>query len=315
MRRAVRSLDQLWDVEVGKGVRRRRAAVTAGDLQDLVRRQLGVRVPRGGPVPLSKAYALPVSPYLLGLLLGDGALSSNHSVVLWTNEPELQRAAREALPEDARFSDRPAVQATTTGWAIVGTGRRGGSNPVLSALRELGLAGKLAHQKFVPECYLWAPVHDRLALLQGLLDTDGAADPAGQVTYSTASPQLAQDVVHLVQSLGGRCSLHMRTGITFTSPTQRTPKAARDSYKVGGIRLLNLPPFRLTRKADRVRPVVKTPLWSVRSVELAGVEDVGTLVVDGSGGLLLAKHFIPTLTRPAELALTATTAAGTAAAA
>ncbi len=291
--------------------------MTTVELQELVRRRVGVRVLRGGPLALAQSQltALPLPPYLLGVLLGDGGFSSNRSVKLWTNEPEIQRAAQALLPDGARLSDRPTIQATTTGWGIVGATRAPGCNPVLNALRELGLSGLLAHQKFVPERYLWASAPDRLALLQGLLDTDGACDPAGQVTYSTASPQLARDVVPLVQSLGGRGSLHVRTGVMFTSPTQRKPKAARDSYKVGGIRLLDLPPFRLTRKAERVRPVVKTPLWSVRSVESAGLENIAKVIVDGRDGLLLARHFIPVLTQPAELSLATAKAAGTAAAA
>lgn len=166
-------------------------------------------------------------------------------------------------------------------------------NPVLAALRELGLAGRLAHEKFIPTVYRWAPVQARLALLQGLLDTDGCAEPAGQVTFSSASRQLAEDLVFLVRSLGGRCSLRARTGITYTSPTQPTPKSARDSYKVGGICLPDWPPFRLRRKAVRVRSGGKTPQWTIRSVVETGGAEVGTLEAGTTNGLVLMKAFLP----------------------
>src|SRR5262249_46143170 len=89
-------------------------------------------------------------------------------------------------------------------------GGRGGvivSNPVTVALRELGLAGTRSSTKFVPRDYLVNAPDVRLALLQGLLDTDGG--PVTQqgrpcrVQYSTCSPRLRDDVVFLVRSLGG----------------------------------------------------------------------------------------------------------------
>jgi hypothetical protein len=84
-----------------------------------------------------------------------------------------------------------------------------------------------------------------------------------------------------------------KQGIRYTSPTQLTPKAARDSFKVGRIRLPGVSPFRLTRKAQRVHQATKMPQWTIRRVEPYGVMDVVALDVDSRSGTLLLDAFVP----------------------
>ena len=78
--------------------------------------------------------------------------------------------------------------------------------PVRDALRQLGLCGKRSEEKWIPESYLYAPIADRIAMLQGLMDTAGTI-PADNCRYAefgpVASQQLAEDVCELVRSLGG----------------------------------------------------------------------------------------------------------------
>ena len=45
------------------------------------------------------------------------------------------------------------------------------SHPFLSKLIDLELSGKRAWEKFIPNQYLYSSVEDRVALLQGLMDT------------------------------------------------------------------------------------------------------------------------------------------------
>src|SRR5262249_9711864 len=89
-------------------------------------------------------------------------------------------------------------------------GHRGGgivANPVTAALRELGVAGTYSHTTFIPECYLRNAADVRVALLRGLLDSDGG--PVVQrgrwcrIQYTTCSERLRDDVAFLVRSLGG----------------------------------------------------------------------------------------------------------------
>ena len=81
------------------------------------------------------------------------------------------------------------------------------ANPLREALQALGLAGLSSDQKFIPPLYLNAGKESRLALLRGLIDTDGWVEKWGSIRLSTASRRLASDVALLVRSLGGWCSI------------------------------------------------------------------------------------------------------------
>jgi replicative DNA helicase len=80
-------------------------------------------------------------------------------------------------------------------------------DPLMEGLRGLGLWGIQGHDKYVPGLYRDACREARLALLQGLLDTDGLVEKCGTVHFCTTSYRLAKDVVELVRSLGGWCSM------------------------------------------------------------------------------------------------------------
>jgi hypothetical protein len=134
---------------------------------------------------------LPLDPYLLGVLLGDGYLNGN-SIVLSSTKDWLVENVTDCLPlgdviKKAHFSNND--------WVI-----SGGST--LNAIRELGLKGTLSRTKFIPRVYMFASEEQRRALLQGLLDTDGSFN-SGSRTYSSMGHELIQDVCSLVRSLGG----------------------------------------------------------------------------------------------------------------
>jgi replicative DNA helicase len=154
---------------------------------------------------------LPVDPWLLGALLGDGDLTQATLRFTTTSNAML-----------SRLVDRlePAVEVQRCGsidWRIVQQGRghvKGlygmSPNPLTMSIKALGLWGKRSHEKFIPEIYLNSGREERLNLLRGLLDTDGWVERWGSVRYATSSPHLAQDVAELVRSLGGWCSTNSK---------------------------------------------------------------------------------------------------------
>jgi phosphate starvation-inducible protein PhoH and related proteins len=199
--------------------------------------------------------ALPMDPYALGLLLGDGCLTTSTTPTFTTQDPELAEALDRALDgvELARKGEIDYVLRNRDGG-------RGGvivANPVTKILRDLGLAGTRSSTKFIPDSYLYNSSDVRIAVLQGLLDTDGG--PVAQrgrtcrVQYSTTSERLRDDVTFLVRSLGGVAYCRKREA------AGRPPGRARgwavhhrsDAY-VMDIRLPEwLQPFRLERKRSR----------------------------------------------------------------
>ncbi len=74
--------EQSWHVEVGTGDKRSAVWLTTAQLSELLARKAPVRLVHGSAVATASKEARPLAPYLLGALLGDGALSSPDSVVL-----------------------------------------------------------------------------------------------------------------------------------------------------------------------------------------------------------------------------------------
>src|SRR4030095_7798521 len=122
------------------------------------------------PVEL-QPQPVPMDPYALGLLLGDGCLTISTTPSFTTADPELAVALEGAL-EGIELRRKAEVDYVLRHTA----GHRGGvivANPVTATLRDLGLAGTRSNTKFVPERYLHNSSVVRLGVLQGLLDSDG----------------------------------------------------------------------------------------------------------------------------------------------
>ncbi len=154
------------------------------------------------------AEPLPVDPWLLGALLGDGSLAgtalrfSTASAEMLARVQERAGAAMtvtHAGAYDYRIVRRDRGHAP----GVAGSQRNG----IVAALAGLGLWGVGSEDKFIPRHYLEARREVRLDVLRGLLDTDGWVERWGSVRLSTASERLAADVAELVRSLGGWCSV------------------------------------------------------------------------------------------------------------
>ncbi|WP_175881302.1 replicative DNA helicase [Burkholderia sp. BCC0044] len=167
------------------------------------RNRLWIDMPSG---EFGHREALPVDPWVLGALLGDGALGGTAVRFSVKAEETLSRmrARVDASLEleyagqyDWRIKRRPSTAAAA----------RPSVNPLKAALEQLGVWGRTSYDKFIPRIYLDADKDARLDVLRGLLDTDGWVESWGTVRYSTASAQLASDVRELARSLGAWCQV------------------------------------------------------------------------------------------------------------
>ena len=242
---------------------------------------------------------VPMDPYALGLLLGDGCLTTATTPSFTTADPELASALEDALPEiDVRRKNRVDYVLNRRG------GGRGGvivANPVTAILRDLGLAGTRSGTKFVPGDYLYNSSDVRTAVLQGLLDTDGG--PVTQqgrscrIQYTTSSPRLRDDVVFLVRSLGGVA--YARTRAAAGRPPGRARGRAvhhRADAHTLDIRLpVSIEPFRLTRKRELYRRVGGgRPMRFVEAIEPAGEAETVCIQVAAADSLYLTEDFLLT---------------------
>ena len=240
---------------------------------------------------------VPMDPYALGLLLGDGCLTTSTTPSFTTTDPELVIALEQAL-DGVELNPRSAIDYVLN---RAGRGRGSTPNPVTTVLRELDLAGTRSATKFVPEEYLWNSASVRLAVLQGLLDTDGG--PVTQrgrscrIHYCTSSPRLRDDVVFLVRSLGG--VVYWRTRLAEGRKpgfANGRPVPYRSDSYVLDIRLpAGVEPFRLARKAAKYGNFgAGRPMRMIDSIEPAGRAETVCIQVGAADSLYVTDDFLVT---------------------
>lgn len=199
-----------------------------------------ILIPLCEPLRFTKSYRYnmrEVDPYLLGVLLGDGCLRGDR--VMFSKPDEHFRGL---FPGDWTC-DSDSRNGVLTHRARGETRRH-----LVAALTRIGVYGLLAHEKAVPESYLWGDIETRTALLQGLMDTDGYCSPDGKAYFSSASRTLANQVRWLAFSLGGRAT------VTEKEPFYRDASGERRQGRTAYTVYIRMPDnrvlFRLPRKHD-----------------------------------------------------------------
>ncbi|MCC9704284.1 PhoH family protein [Streptomyces sp. MNU76] len=243
---------------------------------------------------------VPMDPYALGLLLGDGCLTGSTTPSFATEDPELAEALVAVLPGvTARHRGGPdyVLNRVKSPGDVVTL-----ENPVTRVLRELDLLRTRSHSKFVPDDYLRNSAEVRLAVLQGLLDSDGGPvtqkDRTCRIQYTTTSILLRDDVISLVQSLGGVAYTRRRVA------EGRRPGLAKgrevghryDAHIVD-IRLPEgIEPFRLDRKRDKYHAAGGggRPMRFIDSIEPAGREETVCIQVAAEDSLYVTQDYLLT---------------------
>jgi predicted phage terminase large subunit-like protein len=219
---------------------------------------------RGGPyLPNFQAVVtpeaeLPIDPYMLGVWLGDGTKYGAAIGCSYRDEPETRR-----LIEAAGYptSDRDGYQMF-------------GVLKLHAQLREEGLL----ENKHIPEKYLTASIDQRIALMQGLVDTDGSVGTTGRCTFHQTDRRMAEDFCSLVNSLGVKARITQRQ-------THYDGVPSKPSYRVN---FRHPKAARMQRKASRLGAPSKLPGRAI-TVRKAGREgDVQCLEVANADGLFLA---------------------------
>jgi phosphate starvation-inducible PhoH-like protein len=255
-------------------------------------------LPVVAPVEMER-IDVPIDPYAVGLLLGDGCITDRTTPTFASTDPELALALDAALP-GIEVTHKSGVDYVLRHPA----GGRGGllvANPVSVDLRDLGLAGRASGTQFVPSVYLTNSKDVRLAVLQGLLDTDGGpvrqAGRACRIQYTTCSDRLRDDVVHLVRSLGGIAytGTRLAAGRTPGGIADRPVWHRQDAHTVD-IRLpAGVEPFRLARKKALYDAIGGgRPMRFIDSIEPAGEAECVCISVGAADSLYVTEDFLVT---------------------
>ncbi|RJQ04432.1 MAG: hypothetical protein C4551_10790 [Bacillota bacterium] len=269
--------------------------LTTSEIMNRMSGKRGTRkfhVPRCAPIRFGEQLPLPIDPYVLGVILGDGYIRDNAGPTFAATDEEIRREVERRLPEGHHLSDAGG-NSSVPQYRISGPGS--GQNQVLNGLRALGLIGARSQTKFIPPMYLTASIEDRLWLLRGLMDTDGYAD--GQIIFATNSEGLRDGVAYLARSLGGCASMSTKFTVGYLSPiTKQWVGKPSVGYHVIIRMPEDLNPFFLTRKASRVRPSQKRldRQTSIVSIEHIGQEEVRCIAVSSPSGMYVTDDFVPT---------------------
>jgi len=141
---------------------------------------------------------LPIDPWLLGVILGDGSVV-NLPVTITNPDDEILAGVSEIVGlYGCKVSYVSSPERCRT-YSIIGNDRS--RNGVSEILKTLGLDGHKSGDKFIPECYQNADRTDRLKLLAGLMDTDGHLSSGGY-DYVTKSHRMACEIETIARSVG-----------------------------------------------------------------------------------------------------------------
>ena len=175
------------------------------------------KLPITKPVEFNNNEELKIDPWLFGLLIGDGGFA-DYTIQLNNYEKDIINRVKNILIKNGfelnymtkYHTDKKSFRITDTRYDknTTNLSRNKGifGNRFLQYIYDYGLLGKKSSEKHIPKEYLFSSVENRLKLLQGIFDADGTVGKNNTLTLSTSSKQLANDIVFLIQSLGGTVS-------------------------------------------------------------------------------------------------------------
>jgi len=191
---------------------------------------------------------LPLDPYFMGVLLGDGCICNRVGVTNVDDE-----IVREVYYQAGKFGLHVSVEAEgTTSATYHLSGKKGLANPITKTLRTLKLYNCDSSTKFIPKIYKTSSREDRLLLLAGLVDTDGGLH-SNCIDYSSKSESLANDLAFVARSLGLAA---------YVSPSRKKCQTGvwGDYFRVSISGDLSVIPTRLRHKKATPRLQVKSVL-------------------------------------------------------
>lgn len=232
---------------------------------------------------------LPIDPYVLGAWLGDGSSAAAQLTVHDDDKDEMEKWVG---PLGQPHRNEGAVCATYAMGVAEKvrdpqTGRMMANGSLHSRLREENLLGN----KHIPAKYLRASEEQRLALLQGLMDTDGyAQETKGSVEFISTKRHLAEQVAELARSLGQKAVV--AEGVATLNGREIGPK-----YRVTWRATRQV--FRLKRKASRLcfhsAQIERSKHRMITAIEPVESEPVRCISVDSPSHTYLAgEQMIPT---------------------
>ena len=225
--------------------------------------------------------ALPVHPYVLGAWLGDGHSASARITCAYKDIGIIERIRSFGYAANETKSSN-----VNTGLFSINPGIKNKKRTGLTfTLRSMGVI----NNKHIPPAYLRASKGQRLELLRGLMDTDGAINTRGTAVFLNTNSELAAGVYELACSLGLKPSFHetvAKLNGVVISPSYRV------QFQAG----TDLLPFALERKASRCRArTSRANSHFIRGIKRVDNVPTSCIQVDHPDGMyVVGKSWVPT---------------------
>lgn len=240
-----------------------------------------------------------VPAYVLGALLGDGALTKRTPKISSIDQEILDRI-QYLLGDGFEFKYDPT---TTCEYRIVDKERfmhkdefnngQYGVNRLHRWIDQLGLCVSCAY-KFIPDQYKYGSIEQRYELIRGLMDTDGYISKDGGMSFVNTSKYLIDDFVEVLRSLGILCSVSKRApgkGGVYNGRAIFGTKFSYVVYIKG-----NPDIFHLSRKRNRIKKNRKfSNKVAITNIEYLGEQEKQRCIfVSNENHLYLTRDYIPT---------------------
>ena len=239
-------------------------------------REYKYRVPINLPVEYPYK-ALPISPYMLGVWLGDGESSGGRISCGKSDLAEMLNLVKtEGYTVTSCRKDKTCFRFYVSMLA--------------PKLRRLNLI----NNKHIPKIYLQASIAQRWELLKGLMDTDGYCSKNGECEFTQKSKAIVDGLTELLGSLGIKSSVRTKV------PTIDGRECAL-VYRVIFFTDKTAPCFKLKRKIARLKHELNKRMQYKSIVDIKHVESVPVkcIGIDHPSQLYLAgEHFTATHNTP-----------------
>lgn len=265
------------------------------------------KIPKLEPVQFDKKE-LPIPPYIVGALLGDGTINGKN-IKIASDDTDLLEYIDKLLNETWIDSYDLIQDMSNNNWLIKIKDKfqyvdedkyknsKYGINPLKREIENLNIDVK-CEEKFIPTIYKYSSVEQRLELVKGLMDTDGSVTSQGYCEFTNKSKKLIDDLAYVLRSLGIYCSIGIddRKGLqSITDHNNRTITFERELvYRLYIATNQNI--FYISRKASRVNTTkfTKTEVPIINIVRTGRFEEQSCIIVDNSEHLYLTRDFIIT---------------------
>lgn len=247
-------------------------------------------IPIVQPVQFEKKE-LPITPYAMGALLGNGSFLQRVNFSSVDNET-VQHVKKDLIQWEMLSCDGKDYRFN----------KGDNDESLFDVLAKCGLGNCHANSKFIPHNYLFSSIEDRIELLHGLMDTDGTVlksrrnNGKGNIAqYCTVSQQLCDDVIHLVRSLGGIATYRIKEKTKFSYNGEQ--KVGQDAYEINICLPFGICAFSLKRKADLCPNITGKypPSRAITKIEVLDKEtEMVCIAVDSPDNLYVAEHFVVT---------------------